>query len=161
MSSDSAGDAGLSRVPGAKAFVVHRGKLLFLKREHGPGAGHWNLPGGAIEPGETPDLAIRRELTEEICIAPADITYLGWHRHADGTEVHRHLVRLTDAEAAALRPGNEEQEFRFHAVDEIAQLPTSQRLKAFLQSILDPLRALVGGGPVPPPEALRLDRPRG
>ena len=152
-------DRQLSRRPGAKAFVVHRGRVLFLYRDHGPGAGNWNLPGGAIEPGESPDQAIRRELAEEIHLNANAVSALGWHRHADGTEVHRYLVRLTDAEAASLRPGNEEQEFRFVRVDELDALPTSNRLKAFLRSIAGPLRTMVEGGEAVDAARLGLNPP--
>jgi ADP-ribose pyrophosphatase YjhB (NUDIX family) len=48
------------------AIVVdERGRLLLIKRGHEPGAGLWSLPGGRIEPGETDDEALVRELREE------------------------------------------------------------------------------------------------
>jgi ADP-ribose pyrophosphatase YjhB (NUDIX family) len=48
------------------AIVVdERGRLLLIKRGHEPGAGRWSVPGGRIEPGETDDEALVRELREE------------------------------------------------------------------------------------------------
>jgi ADP-ribose pyrophosphatase YjhB (NUDIX family) len=48
------------------AIVVdERGRLLLIKRGHEPGAGLWSLPGGRIEPGETDNEALVRELREE------------------------------------------------------------------------------------------------
>ncbi|UCF69084.1 MAG: CoA pyrophosphatase, partial [Acidobacteriota bacterium] len=40
-------------------------------------AGQVSLPGGAVEPGETPDQAALRELDEEVRIAPANVRLLG------------------------------------------------------------------------------------
>jgi 8-oxo-dGTP diphosphatase len=42
-----------------------RGRLLLIKRGHAPGAGLWSLPGGRIEPGESDDEALVREMREE------------------------------------------------------------------------------------------------
>ncbi len=51
----------------AKAFIVEEGKVLILKRRpndaHKPGA--WDLPGGRLEPGESPFDGLKREAREE------------------------------------------------------------------------------------------------
>jgi 8-oxo-dGTP diphosphatase len=41
------------------------GQLLLIKRRNEPGAGLWSLPGGRIEPGETDQQAVIREVAEE------------------------------------------------------------------------------------------------
>jgi ADP-ribose pyrophosphatase YjhB (NUDIX family) len=41
------------------------GRLLLIKRGHEPEAGHWSLPGGRIEPGESDHQALVREVREE------------------------------------------------------------------------------------------------
>lgn len=49
------------------AVIVQGGKILAAQR--GPGKalpGLWEFPGGKIEPGETPEEALRRELQEEL-----------------------------------------------------------------------------------------------
>lgn len=40
-------------------------EVLMIKRKNNPYAGHWALPGGFIDPGETPVQAALRELVEE------------------------------------------------------------------------------------------------
>ena len=41
------------------------GRLLLIKRGHEPQAGRWSLPGGRIEPGESDQQALVREVREE------------------------------------------------------------------------------------------------
>ena len=41
------------------------GRLLLVQRGHDPHRGRWTLPGGRVEPGETPEQAVVRELREE------------------------------------------------------------------------------------------------
>ncbi|TFV83240.1 NUDIX domain-containing protein [Blastococcus sp. CT_GayMR16] len=47
--------------------VVHdaAGRLLLIQRGHDPHRGLWSLPGGRIEPGESPEEAVVREVREE------------------------------------------------------------------------------------------------
>jgi 8-oxo-dGTP diphosphatase len=54
----------------AAALVDHDGRVLVQRRPPGkPMAGLWEFPGGKIEPGETPEAALVRELGEELGIA--------------------------------------------------------------------------------------------
>ena len=63
----------------AAALVDRDGRLLVQQRPEGLSmAGLWEFPGGKIEPGETPEQALIRELEEELgvdvdqaCLAPA------------------------------------------------------------------------------------------
>jgi 8-oxo-dGTP pyrophosphatase MutT (NUDIX family) len=61
----------LLRPAGAAAAVIvlDDARYLLQLRDQKPGIfypGHWGLFGGAIDPGETPEAALRRELREEI-----------------------------------------------------------------------------------------------
>jgi ADP-ribose pyrophosphatase YjhB (NUDIX family) len=49
----------------ASALVLRDGRLLVTRRAGEPFAGRLDLPGGFIEPGESPQDAVRRELREE------------------------------------------------------------------------------------------------
>lgn len=55
---------------GVAAILVNpEGKILLQQRDDRPDllyGGYWTTFGGGIEPGETPDEAVRRELLEEI-----------------------------------------------------------------------------------------------
>jgi 8-oxo-dGTP diphosphatase len=41
------------------------GRMLLILRGHEPGKGLWSIPGGRIEPGETDEQAVIREVLEE------------------------------------------------------------------------------------------------
>ncbi|MCR6486511.1 NUDIX domain-containing protein [Amycolatopsis sp. OK19-0408] len=41
------------------------GRLLLIRRANDPGSGQWSLPGGRVEPGETDEQAVIREMLEE------------------------------------------------------------------------------------------------
>ncbi len=51
----------------AAALIDPAGKILLAQRPVGkPMAGLWEFPGGKVEPGETPEAALARELNEEL-----------------------------------------------------------------------------------------------
>ncbi len=72
----------------AVALVDGDGRVLIAQRPEGkPMAGLWEFPGGKVAPGETPEEALIRELSEELdidvtenCLAP--FTFAS-HRYDD------------------------------------------------------------------------------
>lgn len=77
--SDAGNPVKPSLVVVAAALIDRDGRLLVQQRpEGGSMAGLWEFPGGKVEPGETPERALIRELEEELaidvdhsCLAPA------------------------------------------------------------------------------------------
>ena len=49
-------------------ILLKEGRLLATQRGKGEFKGGWEFPGGKIEPGETPEAALARELREELAI---------------------------------------------------------------------------------------------
>jgi 8-oxo-dGTP diphosphatase len=123
-----AADAGLRMtqkplvIVAACALVDADRRVLVTERPAGkPMAGLWEFPGGKLEPGETPESCIIRELAEELgikviapCLAPltfASHDYVQFHilmplfvcRRWTGTPVAQEGQRLQWVRANALR----------------------------------------------------------
>ena len=48
------------------AIIIENGKVFATQRGYGEFKDGWEFPGGKIEPGETPEEAIVREIKEEL-----------------------------------------------------------------------------------------------
>lgn len=48
------------------AFIEKEGRFFAAQRAYGFLKGKWEFPGGKVEPGESPEEAIRREILEEL-----------------------------------------------------------------------------------------------
>ena len=58
------------------AAIVRDGRVLACRRTApSAAAGRWELPGGKVEPGETPEAALVREVREEL---GCEIAVTGW-----------------------------------------------------------------------------------
>ena len=56
----------MTRTPNAASVaLIDRDKVLLIQRARKPYFGMWSLPGGRLEPGETPEQAAQREVMEE------------------------------------------------------------------------------------------------
>ncbi|MES2461548.1 MAG: NUDIX domain-containing protein [Armatimonadota bacterium] len=50
---------------GAYGLVLWQDKVLLVLKSRGPYIGSWDLPGGRIEFGESPEITLKREMAEE------------------------------------------------------------------------------------------------
>ena len=56
----------MTRTPNAASVaLIHKDKVLLIQRNRKPYFGMWSLPGGRLEPDETPEQAAQREVLEE------------------------------------------------------------------------------------------------
>jgi 8-oxo-dGTP pyrophosphatase MutT (NUDIX family) len=105
----------LSPAPSVGAIIVTPDRRYLLQlRDDVPEIwfpGHWGLFGGAIDAGESPEQALRRELIEEIGVAPRKVAYFTeFHFNfgfAGGVMTPRlfYEVRVTPDEIADMRLG--------------------------------------------------------
>lgn len=107
---------------GAKAILHLGGRLVTILRDDIPTIpfpGHWDLPGGGIEAGETPRAAVLREIEEEIALklAPSRLTWSRDFPRPDGRVSHFFAAALSPGEVEAIRLGAEGQDWRMMEVE--------------------------------------------
>jgi ADP-ribose pyrophosphatase YjhB (NUDIX family) len=64
-------------VSAAAILLRGDGQGLFIRRGHEPGLGQLAFVGGFVDAGETPEVALRREVREEVGIELDAVAYLG------------------------------------------------------------------------------------
>lgn len=121
-------------IPCVGAIITDQaGRLLLIRRGHEPEAGRWSLPGGRIEPGETDQQAVVREVREETGLAVSCGPLAGEVRRPrrDGgiLEIRDYLATVTGGELA---PGDDAADARWVAPGDLAALPLTTGLLATL-----------------------------
>ncbi len=122
----------------AAGVIFRAGKILACERPAGkPLAGGWEFPGGKLEPGETPETALRRELAEELAL-PVRVFDEMYRIESVGANGRRLVLHFLRAHAAAdVEPtACEKQRFRWLApseLDSVAWLATDREFVNFLQ----------------------------
>jgi 8-oxo-dGTP diphosphatase len=128
------------RVPCVGAIINDdTGRLLLILRGHEPGKGLWSVPGGRIEPGETDQQAVMREVGEETGLEVTCGPLLGAvdRPRLDGAviELRDYLVVVTGGELAA---GDDAADIRWVTPDEARALDADGKLTG---GLLDALRS--------------------
>ena len=107
----------MKRIEVSAAMILQDGKILATQRGYGEFKDGWEFPGGKVEPGETPEEAIVREIREELgatvrpekLVTTVECDYPRFHltMHCFLCTVENGELRLLEHEAAKwLEPGN-------------------------------------------------------
>ena len=94
---------------GVGAVIVEQGRVLLVQRGKEPLKGHWTLPGGVLEVGESLADGVAREVFEEtgLAVEPIELVELldRIHREEDRVRYHYviadYLCRVTGGELLA------------------------------------------------------------
>jgi 8-oxo-dGTP diphosphatase len=115
----------------------HAGRLLLIKRGHEPGAGLWSLPGGRIEPGETDQQAVIREILEECGLVVTCGRLLGVvERPGPGGAVIDIRDYLATVTGGALAPGDDAADARWVTAARLVRLDADGQLTSGLAAVL-------------------------
>lgn len=118
-------------------LVNPAGQILLQQREDRPDLhypGHWTTLGGAIETGELPDAAMRRELIEEIELQPPFRLWRCYQRVRADVLVDQYIyVGPIDRRVEAIKL-NEGQSLGFFELTDLADLPVAFGFKPLFES---------------------------
>lgn len=84
--------------------------LLIRHREHRSGRSYWIIPGGGIEPDETEEECVRREMQEETCVTVAVRRMILDEPGVPGGVYQRRRTYLCEILSGEPRPGYEPEE---------------------------------------------------
>ncbi len=127
----------------AAALVDADNHVLIAQRPPGkPMAGLWEFPGGKLNPGETPEAALRRELEEELSIEVCEscLTPFTFASHAYETfhlMMPLYICRNWEGEISP-REGQEIAWVRANRLQNYPMPPADLPLLPFLRDLLSP-----------------------
>ena len=119
-------------------------RILATQRGYGDMKDGWEFPGGKMEPGESPEQALKREISEELAVTIHVGDKLGtveWDYPTFHLTMHCYMCSLT-ADALHL---NEHEAARWLAAEDLGSvkwLPADEQLLPLLE------RELLGANPV-------------
>jgi mutator protein MutT len=131
------------RIPCVGAILTDGEQILLIRRGHEPEAGRWSIPGGRVEPGETDQQALVREVREETGLEVTAGPLVGAvHRAAPGGRVLVIRDYMASITGGTLAAGDDADDARWFSVHELHSLPLSTGL-------LEALNDWGVAGPVP------------
>ena len=121
-------------VPCVGAIITDRaGRLLLIRRGHPPARGLWSVPGGRVEPGETDERALVREIREETGLAVRVGRLVGAvRRSGPGGVVFDIRDYAATVTGGTLTPGDDADDARWAGPEELAGLPLASGLAGAL-----------------------------
>lgn len=123
----------------SRAIIVHEGKLLIVK--HSPGSDYYALPGGHLEPNETPEKCCEREIFEELGVTPmlGRLLYIHSFKNKGIDDALEFIFEVTNATEFLSQEGLD----RTHAFElaEIKWITRDENLNLLPKSVLEDFKA--------------------
>lgn len=99
--------------------VIYQSQILMVRHVH-DGRDYWTLPGGGIEPGETPEQAAEREVLEETGIAVTVARFLFSSSSSSGRNMS-HCFLMSEPSSLDLQLGMDPEQIHLEASERMLQ----------------------------------------
>jgi ADP-ribose pyrophosphatase YjhB (NUDIX family) len=94
--------------------------LLLVKMAYGPTKGRYMLPGGIVDPGETLDVAVAREVFEETGVTARVVGVCGVRTRRDGLNNDTYVLYLLEpVSGEPVSDGRENEDARYFTLEEL------------------------------------------
>jgi len=115
------------------AAIVRDGRVLTARRtKPSAAAGRWEFPGGKVEPGESPEAALVREIAEELGVTVAVTGWLAGQAPIGPA----HVLTVAHARLVAGDPDpTEHDEIRWLSADELGDVDWLEPDRPFLAEL--------------------------
>ena len=126
-------------IVGVGAVIVDEGKIVLVKRKYEPLKGHWSLPGGMVEVGETLEAALTREMLEEtgLSVAVGPVIEVFDRITLDGQERPRYHYVLIDylcwPSGGTLRAGSDVDAAIWASPDALAEYSLTEKATSVIE----------------------------
>jgi len=101
-------------------LVVRDDAILLVRMNYGPSKGRLMLPGGIMDPGETLDVAVAREVLEETGVTAEPVGIIGLRSRHDGHNTDTYILWLLEHRSGEPRAdGYENEEAAYFTLKEL------------------------------------------
>lgn len=99
--------------------VIHQQRILMVRHVH-DGRDYWTLPGGGVEPGETPAMAAEREVLEETGLEVSVVRFVFSASSRSGRNT-THCFLMSEPASVDLELGQDPERAHLHVADRMLQ----------------------------------------
>lgn len=131
----------MKTVYAADVLIVQDGKVLLVQQCKPSAYGLWSCPGGHMEPGETPEQAVAREVREELRTELLALRPLNTYRVATDDGMRMVVIQsFTGRIAGGIRINTDELlAYRWFSIDELLAAAHTLRAPVVLDQARDAL----------------------